>query len=649
MRRPPRRSGSSEVAPRRPRAAAACRIQSRSRHRRWRPAIPRSAAATRRRRTRCRTARRALSSPPASRRPARRRRHPGAGMQACANAGRRQACDSSTRAQPNITFSTSERSSNSACAIANCRSGPLSTSSNTRSLSWSKTSAFVTRSPSEKRAVFSHSSATPGFVRIVHSCWRCTRNSRYSGLPGPASTSVTSAVAPSASTKKPAPTVSPMAATIQMVAADVRPVMPPLDCMIVPAPMNPMPVTTWAAMRPGSPTRTSPKAIPRFIERSMINAEPRQIRIFVRTPEAFPAICRSKPIAPPMSTASASLIARSSRNTLTMSDAEDNSGAAKITLASVGSEWEPHQLLHLQDRLPGHGTRLGGTGLERFRHARRVRPQLAGSLTDRCEFVHEVREERLLAVDAAPRRRAAVRLHLAHRRLGGERLVQLIDRRAFLRIALVGLSLARGIRHGGAQLLPDRVRLLEKSDRVAERFRHLRLPVEPDNPARGRETRLRLRKVRRLRREAAVPVACDDPRQLEVLDLVFAHGNEVRVVEQDVRRLQDGVIEDPRHHLLLLRRLLLERNLPLELAERRDRVENPRELGMLGHLRLDEQGRLRRVDPGGEEPHRHFLRAPLQFPRLVGRRNGVVVHDAEERLELVLQLHPVLHRPEVVS
>ena len=134
-----------------------------------------------------------------------------------------------------------------------------------------------------------------------------------------------------------------------------------------------------------------------------------------------------------------------------------------------------------------------------------------------------------------------------------------------------------------------------------------------------------------------------------MLDLVLAHRNEVGEVEQDVRRLQHGIVEEPRHHLLLPRRLFLERHLPLELAERRDRVEDPGEFGMFGHLRLHEQRRLRRVDPGGEEAHRHLVRAPLQVRRLVGRDDGVVVDHAEERLELVLQLHPVLHRPEIVS
>ena len=52
----------------------------------------------------------------------------------------------------------------------------------------------------------------------------------------------------------------PIAATTQIRAAVVRPAMWPRDWMMVPAPMKPMPVTTWAAIRPGSPL--FPRSLP---------------------------------------------------------------------------------------------------------------------------------------------------------------------------------------------------------------------------------------------------------------------------------------------------------------------------------------------------------------------------------------------------
>ena len=51
----------------------------------------------------------------------------------------------------------------------------------------------------------------------------------------------------------PTPTAMPMMAVIQIPAAVVRPRTEPFMWIIVPPPMKPMPVITWAAIRPGSP------------------------------------------------------------------------------------------------------------------------------------------------------------------------------------------------------------------------------------------------------------------------------------------------------------------------------------------------------------------------------------------------------------
>src|SRR5919204_2278904 len=56
------------------------------------------------------------------------------------------------------------------------------------------------------------------------------------------------------------------------------------------------------------------------METSVSSAAPTQMRMFVRRPAGFPAISRSRPIAPPRSTASASLPRRSIRSALTTSE-----------------------------------------------------------------------------------------------------------------------------------------------------------------------------------------------------------------------------------------------------------------------------------------------------------------------------------------
>ena len=64
-------------------------------------------------------------------------------------------------------------------------------------------------------------------------------------------------VAATAATYIPAPEARPIAATSQRLAAVVRPLIRRPECMIAPPPRNPMPTTTFEAIRPPS-TRIRP-------------------------------------------------------------------------------------------------------------------------------------------------------------------------------------------------------------------------------------------------------------------------------------------------------------------------------------------------------------------------------------------------------
>ena len=100
------------------------------------------------------------------------------------------------------------------------------------------------------------------------------------------------------------------------------------------------------------------------------------------------------------------------------------------------------------------------------------------------------------------------------------------------------------------------------------------------------------------------------PGQLQVLPLVLADRHRVGLVEQDVGGLQDRVGEQPDAGPVgaLLGGLVLELGHPAGLAEPGHAAQHPGQLGVLGHLRLDEQGaplrvqaereQLGRADPG---------------------------------------------------
>ena len=105
-------------------------------------------------------------------------------------------------------------------------------------------------------------------------------------------------------------------------------------------------------------------------------------------------------------------------------------------------------------------------------------------------------------------------------------------------------------------------------------------------------------------------------RKLEVLSLILAHGYAVGQIQQDVRGLQHGVGEEPHGDRLAAFRLLLERNHAAELARRRDAIEEPRELGVLVHVALDEHDRALGIESGSHERRERVARRGRQLGRV---------------------------------
>ena len=113
--------------------------------------------------------------------------------------------------------------------------------------------------------------------------------------------------------------------------------------------------------------------------------------------------------------------------------------------------------------------------------------------------------------------------------------------------------------------------------------------------------------------------------------------DEVGSVEEDVRGHQDGVLEEPGRDELMLLRLLLELGHAAELAEARDRIEQPTPLGVRVDVALDEDRRAVRVEPGRKQHRGQRERRFAQVVGVVFGRDRVQVDDAEERLALVLR------------
>ena len=195
-------------------------------------------------------------------------------------------------------------------------------------------------------------------------------------------------------------------------------------------------------------------------------------------------------------------------------------------------------------------------------------------------------------------------------------------------------------------ILLDLVRLGEDRDGVAGRLAHLAGTIGSQHHRRIGEDGLRLRED-----VAVAPVegTRDLARQLQVRGLVLAHRHPAGLVDDDVSRLQHGVVEQPHAVVDALLALLLVGGRALQPADRHDRVEDPHQLGVLGEVRLADQGAALRVEAHGQQVEHHLVGQLAQLCAIVDGGHGVQVDDAVDRLVLVLQPDVVHLRAEVVA
>ena len=199
--------------------------------------------------------------------------------------------------------------------------------------------------------------------------------------------------------------------------------------------------------------------------------------------------------------------------------------------------------------------------------------------------------------------------------------------------------LAARVGHGGAELLADRVRLVEQLDgalRRAARRRHLvRRLLQVHDPradlrvdAFGEPERLA---------EARVEALGDVAGELEMLPLVVADRDDVGLVEQDVAGHQHRVGEEAGRDELVSVGLVLELGHAAELAVARDGAEQPRGLGVGRHVALREDGRALRIEARREQDRGEVERLLAEVVGVVVDRDRVQVDDAEEALAALLR------------
>ena len=142
----------------------------------------------------------------------------------------------------------------------------------------------------------------------------------------------------------------------------------------------------------------------------------------------------------------------------------------------------------------------------------------------------------------------------------------------------------------------------------------------------------------------------DVARKLEMLLLVYAHGDEIGAEKQDVRSHEHGIIHQPHIDIVrVFRALILELRHPGRLAHIGVAVEDPRKLRMRGDVGLEIEHGLFGVYAAGEKLRE---KAHAHLPELRGlppHGESVQIRDEEEGVVIILHFAPVGHRADIVA
>ena len=120
---------------------------------------------------------------------------------------------------------------------------------------------------------------------------------------------------------------------------------------------------------------------------------------------------------------------------------------------------------------------------------------------------------------------------------------------------------------------------------------------------------------------------------LDVLLLVDADRHDIGLIQQDIRRHQHRIGEQPGVDVVgVLCALVLELRHAGKLTEHGEAVEQPCQLGVLRHVRLDVQCVAFGVKPARKVKCQRFIGAAAQFGGDLPNRNGMLVHYAVKAL-----------------
>ena len=131
------------------------------------------------------------------------------------------------------------------------------------------------------------------------------------------------------------------------------------------------------------------------------------------------------------------------------------------------------------------------------------------------------------------------------------------------------------------------------------------------------------------------------PAQFHVLFLIRAHGDQIRLIEQNIRRHQDGIGKQSGGDVVrVLLGFLLELRHAAQFAELGIAAQNPAQFGVLGDVALNKEDILFRGQAAGDVLRQLFQRPPPQLRRFLTDCDGVQIHNTVDALIFLLQRDP---------
>ena len=138
--------------------------------------------------------------------------------------------------------------------------------------------------------------------------------------------------------------------------------------------------------------------------------------------------------------------------------------------------------------------------------------------------------------------------------------------------------------------------------------------------------------------------------QLAVLLLVMAHGNQVRLVQQDICCHQSRIGKQAAVDILsMLAGFVLKLSHTGQFAKHGIAVQDPAQLCVLVDMRLDEQGVLLRIQAAGDVLCQLLQSAAAQISRCLTNGDGMQVSHEVEALIQVASGAPVLDGAQIVA